>query len=761
MAFQAKGGGEGGGRLNLGRDRSLTGVRLGEWKCKSQLGSGSFGIVHVWENAATGENVAVKKCRFGAEVTLSKKHKDQWRQEVDIMLRLDHSNVVRCREAPAEFIERFVGGEDDLPLLCMEYCTGGDLRKILNLPQSCCGLPQPQVVAIVSDIASALGFLHNRRIIHRDLKPENVVLQETDERTVYKLIDLGYAKELGQSSLALSFVGTLQYIAPELFLSQEYTRSVDYWSLGFITHEIATGHRPFLPTFNPGQWIDHVQNKSRRDICIHQSEPEKEIRNREQLFPENFLSHSLSADLESWLMSLMEWDPGRRGRSPSGDVCVFDELGRMLSKTRLALASMDRAVQKIEYVIEESTSLEQLREWIERDTEVDKGSQLITFASTGREVEPSEPLHWQVAQLREEDRTVFVFDVRPPSGSLKEQIRSLRLNIPPSVAPFLQSPRLEVTYPHKKIVYAHGFYFAKTEQAVCSQLAAGIRVLMRHLLNKVRDLNEASEAIAKNYERARAKFELFKESLKHDVEKYTEQSQRKHRIKSNQIFESWKKSQADVERQIVNISDEMSRAEAAMKRVNAAALDLQKLPKQAKADDLQHYVDKSLRQLEGLKQIPVDGRREKDNVLQVAQLVVKCLKQRDAFLLEHFGQRARIRPIHSELLSLAPLQGMLRHNLEAFSAAVSKYQRRRQTDVWKLVDYAVNEQGHHKSPTPRRSPSSPAAASPAQSPLVGVQESALLFEASSIATRRALEESQINRAHLQEFANKNNLNEFE
>ena len=91
---------------------------------------------------------------------------------------------------------------------------------------------------------------------------------------------------------------------------------------------------------------------------------------------------------------------------------------------------------------------------------------------------------------------------------------------------------------------------------------------------------------------------------------------------------------------------------------------------------------------------------------------------------------------------------------------MSKYQRRRQTDVWKLVDYAVNEQSHHKSPTPRRSPSSPAA-SPAQSPLVGVQEAALLFEASSIATRRALEESQINREHLQEFANKNNLNDFE
>ena len=220
--------------------------------------------------------------------------------------------------------------------------------------------------------------------------------------------------------------------------------------------------------------------------------------------------------------------------------------------------------------------------------------------------------------------------------------------------------------------------------------------------------------------------------------------------------------QADVERQMANISDELSRAEAAMKRVNAAALELQKLPKQAKADDLQYYVDKSLRLLKGLKQIPVDGRREKDNVLEVAQLVVQCLKQRDAFLLEHFGLRDRTRPIHSDLLALAPLQGMLRHNLETFSAAVSKYQRRRQTDVWKLVDYAVNEQSHshHKSPTTRRSPSSPAA-SPAQSPLlVGVQEAGLLFDASSIATRRALEESQMNRAQLQEFANKNNLNEL-
>ena len=77
------------------------------------------------------------------------------------------------------------------------------------------------MLEILNDIVSALGYLHNRRIIHRDLKPENIVMKQSQSRLIYKLIDLGYAKELGVSSLARSFVGTLQYVAPELFLEQE------------------------------------------------------------------------------------------------------------------------------------------------------------------------------------------------------------------------------------------------------------------------------------------------------------------------------------------------------------------------------------------------------------------------------------------------------------------------------------------------------------------------------------------------------------
>lgn len=99
-----------------------------------------------------------------------------------------------------------------------------------------------EVRSIVQDITSAVEYLHAFKITHRDLKPDNIVLQEVENnrvhyyelfflwcdakilepfQNIYKLIDLGYAKELDQSSMAASFVGTLQYLAPELFLSNK------------------------------------------------------------------------------------------------------------------------------------------------------------------------------------------------------------------------------------------------------------------------------------------------------------------------------------------------------------------------------------------------------------------------------------------------------------------------------------------------------------------------------------------------------------
>jgi len=57
------------------------------------------------------------------------KHRQRWTLEVDIMKRLDHPNVIAARQVPPPLDVL----ESELPLLAMEYCSGGDLRKVRNL----------------------------------------------------------------------------------------------------------------------------------------------------------------------------------------------------------------------------------------------------------------------------------------------------------------------------------------------------------------------------------------------------------------------------------------------------------------------------------------------------------------------------------------------------------------------------------------------------------------------------------------------------
>uniref|UniRef100_A0AAY4CAQ6 IkappaB kinase n=1 Tax=Denticeps clupeoides TaxID=299321 RepID=A0AAY4CAQ6_9TELE len=240
----------------MSRGSPLQPQSFGPWELRERLGTGGFGNVTRWQNKETEEQIAIKQCRQ----ELSAKNKERWSLEIQIMKRLDHENVVAAREVP-EALQKLA--TNDLPLLAMEYCQGGDLRKYLNLLENCCGMREGGILILLRDISSALTYLHKKRIIHRDLKPENIVLQQGEKRLIHKIIDLGYAKELDQSSLCTSFVGTLQYLAPELLEQQKYTVTVDYWSFGTLVFECITGFRPFLPTWQPVPWpavLVHVLN---------------------------------------------------------------------------------------------------------------------------------------------------------------------------------------------------------------------------------------------------------------------------------------------------------------------------------------------------------------------------------------------------------------------------------------------------------------------------------------------------------------------
>lgn len=189
--------------------------------------------------------IAIKKCKLH-EVT--EKQKRRWNDEVSIMQQLNQENIVAFKALPEDFqTELNKYNQSGLPLLSMEYCTVGNLRHTLKKPYNICGMQEHAVRAVLRDISNALSYLHARNITHRDVKPENIVLHKNNSRkegVVYKLIDLGYAKEL---EATLSIVGTLTYIAPEILENKEYYASVDYWSFGIVVYEVITGTYPFLP----------------------------------------------------------------------------------------------------------------------------------------------------------------------------------------------------------------------------------------------------------------------------------------------------------------------------------------------------------------------------------------------------------------------------------------------------------------------------------------------------------------------------------
>lgn len=169
------------------------------------------------------------------------------------MKSLNHENVIAYKELPIDLkttMEQY--NPTNLPILSMEYCGKGNLRKFLAQTKNIKGCDEADVRCILRDVANAIAYLHDRKITHRDIKPENIVIRGGSDReldkNVYKLIDLGYAKELDTIA---SFVGTVPYLAPEIFYTQPYTNSVDYWSLGILTYEIVTGSHPFLPTKTP------------------------------------------------------------------------------------------------------------------------------------------------------------------------------------------------------------------------------------------------------------------------------------------------------------------------------------------------------------------------------------------------------------------------------------------------------------------------------------------------------------------------------
>ena len=116
-------------------------------------------------------------------------------------------------------------------------------------------MSEQDAAGIITQVLSAVAYLHKNEIIHMDLKPENILFLSGVENNV-KLIDFHLAQAtVGDEEVKLikrplpsanlgKAHGTSYYIAPEV-IEKDYNEKCDVWSVGCILYALLTGCAPF------------------------------------------------------------------------------------------------------------------------------------------------------------------------------------------------------------------------------------------------------------------------------------------------------------------------------------------------------------------------------------------------------------------------------------------------------------------------------------------------------------------------------------
>ena len=214
------------------------------------IGTGSFGKVRKIRRKCDNAMLVCKEINFGR---MSEKEKSQLVSEVNILRDLRNPFIVKYQD-------RIVDKPSTTIYIIMEYCSGGDLSRIISkCKRDNNYLEESYIWKILSQCVLALKDCHRRTeapnvagaaapqaikpVLHRDLKPANILL---DSSSNIKMADFGLAKELNsKSQLAQTNVGTPFYMAPEIINEKEYDEKSDIWSLGCLVYELAALRPPF------------------------------------------------------------------------------------------------------------------------------------------------------------------------------------------------------------------------------------------------------------------------------------------------------------------------------------------------------------------------------------------------------------------------------------------------------------------------------------------------------------------------------------
>ena len=208
---------------------------MSRYKFIKLLGEGSFGKAYLCQNIQDNSQCVIKQIVLDE---LDAEEKKETLNEVAILKRLDHSNIIKFKDV-------FTKTKPHNTLnIVMEYADGGDLsKKIQKQREKKSPFTEKEIINYLTQICLALNHIHKKKIIHRDLKSGNIFLTKSG---LVKLGDFGIAKGFKNTwEKAKTKVGTPYYLSPEIINSKPYDSKSDIWALGVLLYEMMTFKMPF------------------------------------------------------------------------------------------------------------------------------------------------------------------------------------------------------------------------------------------------------------------------------------------------------------------------------------------------------------------------------------------------------------------------------------------------------------------------------------------------------------------------------------
>jgi serine/threonine-protein kinase len=280
---------------------------VGGYRIESLLGRGGMAAVYLAEDSRLKRKVALKV--LSPELANDEAFRRRFVDESERLASVDHPNIIPVYEA----------GQDDGHLfIAMRYVDSTDLKELIASEGR---LSPERAVSIVTQVAGALDAAHAKGLVHRDVKPANVLVavgSGGDGADHAYLSDFGLTKRTQETSGLTktgSFMGTIDYVAPEQISGRGVDGRTDQYALACVLFQTLTGRTPY------------PRDDDAAVLYSHLSEPPPSVTETDRDLPsaiDAVLARGMAKEKDDRYSSCLEFARAARSAllDPSGETVV-------------------------------------------------------------------------------------------------------------------------------------------------------------------------------------------------------------------------------------------------------------------------------------------------------------------------------------------------------------------------------------------------------------------------------------------------------